>query len=236
MFSIFEQTEEDMWEIAGVRVDEPMTVVTNLILFAVCTYCAIRVMRGKSGQHIYVRKYSLFLLYTGIAALLGGIFSHGFKYYFGLSYSIPGWIIALGGAYYASVASYEHGKSIHLWRDIDNRKNSIIHYALILLLLIAMISTFLFMNFLIVTIYTAVCISIIGLIIEVKIYRNTKDMGSYIYIIGICTGVLVLFIYLFKLGLSPSFNHNDVAHIIMTVSMIILMKGFEKMGTVRIIQ
>jgi len=234
MFFIFDHMEQTMWEINGLRIAEPMTVVTNMILFIVCTYCAVIVMRGSSGRYDFVKKYSLFLLFTGISALLGGIFSHGFKYYFGLSYSLPGWLIALGGAYYASVAAFRHGIANNLWADLNLRKTVMVERLLLLLLFLAITLTMVYMHFLIVTLYTAVCISIIGLIIEINIYRKTRNEGSYLYIIGIGTGFLVLFIYLFKLGLSASFNHNDVAHIIMTISMIILMRSFQKMGITKI--
>jgi len=44
----------------------------------------------------------------------------------------------------------------------------------------------------------------------------------------------VLFVYIFKLGISPEFNHNDVAHIIMMISMIVLMKGFKGMSAAKL--
>jgi hypothetical protein len=120
---------EYMIELFGVKLDQPATVATNIALFIICTYCAISVMRSPAGRYDFVKKYSLFLLFTGIAALLGGIFSHGFKYYFGLSYSFPGWLIALGGAYYASIAAFRHALANKLWQDIkannyqDDRAN-----------------------------------------------------------------------------------------------------------------
>jgi len=221
---------QQSWQISGLRIDEPMTVITNIILFVVCTYCSFVVMRGNSARHDFVKNYSLFLLFTGVAALMGGIFSHGFKYYFGITYSIPGWFIALGGAYYASLGAFRHGLANELWPSIDSRKKSNVENVLMTLFFVSMVLTIIYTNFLIVTIYTAICISVIGLIIEVMIYRKTREEGSRLYMIGIGIGFLVLFIYLFKLGISPSFNHNDVAHIIMTVSMVVLMKSFGKMG------
>ena len=84
---------EYMIELFGVKLDQPATVATNIALFIICTYCAISVMRSPAGRYDFVKKYSLFLLFTGIAALLGGIFSHGFKYFYGtnlLLHEFPG--------------------------------------------------------------------------------------------------------------------------------------------------
>mgnify|MGYP000848242602 FL=1 len=223
-----------MIELFGVKLDQPATVATNIALFIICTYCAISVMRSPAGRYDFVKKYSLFLLFTGIAALLGGIFSHGFKYYFGLSYSFPGWLIALGGAYYASIAAFRHALANELWQDIKPTTIKITEQILMLLLIVFMVLTYFYMNFLVVTIYTAVCISVIGLYLEMKIFRKTQNRGSKNYMWGIGIGVLVLFVYIFKLGISPEFNHNDVAHIIMMISMVVLMKGFKGMSAAKL--
>ena len=97
-------------------------------------------MNSPAGRYDFVKKYSLFLLFTGIAALLGGIFSHGFKYYFGLSYSFPGWLIALGGAYYASIAAFRHALANELWPDIKPTTIKITEQILMLLLVIFMVN------------------------------------------------------------------------------------------------
>lgn len=219
-----------MWDIYGVKIAEPMTVLTNLVLFILCTYCAIVVNRENSRKkYDFVRYYALFLLFTGISALLGGIFSHGFKYYFEVIYYIPGWFIALAGGYYAGLGAFRHASSNDLWPNVLQKHDKSIRIFLLISLLAAMVLTFIFKNFLIVTCYTAFTMFVIGSFFELNIYLKKKEEGSKLYLISIGLGIVVLFVYLFKWGISPSFNQNDVAHVIMAVSMYIFMLSFLRM-------
>lgn len=207
-----------------------MTVLTNLLLFLLCTYCTIIVHKAnKNKKYDFVNYYALFLLFTGIAALLGGIFSHGFKYYFSVIYYIPGWFIALLGGYYVSLGAFRHAVANELWPSVLQRHNKSIRALLIFFLIAAMVITFIFKNFLIVTCYTALTMFVIGSFFELNIYLKNREQGSKLYLISIGLGIIVLFVYIFKWGISPSFNQNDVAHIIMGVSMYVFMMSFLRM-------
>jgi len=220
---------ESVWTIEGVVVSEPMTLITNVLLFVCGLYCGIRVIRGDNGDLAFVRHYGMFLVYTGISALFGGIFSHGFKTYFPPSYSIPGWILALGGAYHAACGGilHAHAQAISI---VSTSRRFMIASRINLGILILTGMYLLFRpHFLIVTLYSAFCISVTAAISELLIYRKTKAAGSRFYLMAVGLGIVTLLIFVFKIGWGPGFTANDAAHIVMIISFFVFMKAFKAM-------
>lgn len=220
---------ESVWIIEDVVISEPMTLITNVLLFICGLYCGIRVIRGDNGHLAFVRHYGMFLVYTGISALFGGIFSHGFKTYFPPSYSIPGWILALGGAYHAACGAILHAHTQGITMVSTYRRFKIASRINLGILILTGMYLLFRPHFLIVTIYSAFCISVTGAIAELLIYRKTKSRGSRFYLMAVGSGLVTLLIFVFKMSLGPAFTANDAAHIVMIISLFVFMKAFKAM-------
>jgi len=95
-------------QFAGWNISEPMTLLTNTLICATGIYHSNKVYNGHRGQIDYIYNFCFFLFFTAISAIWGGIFSHGFKEYFSIAYSIPGWILALLGSFFAVRGALQH--------------------------------------------------------------------------------------------------------------------------------
>ena len=56
-------------------------------------------------------------------------------------------------------------------------------------------------------------------------YRKTGNRGLLKIMTGICLALSTAFIFSFKWGVSPWFNHNDISHIIHIISVLIILQG-----------
>ena len=57
------------------------------------------------------------------------------------------------------------------------------------------------------------------------IYQKTGSRGVVRLMLGIGVGLLSALVFSFGWGLSPWFNHNDISHVILSCSALILYKG-----------
>ena len=69
----------------GLRIDEPVTTVTDLIVSAVCFYAFYQLHRIplKNKVHWNLKYYFLSM---GMATLIGGVIGHGFLYLFSFAW------------------------------------------------------------------------------------------------------------------------------------------------------
>ena len=72
----------------GIRIDEPVATITDLLVSAVCLYAYVNMRRLglNAWSQIHFRRY--FLL-VAIATAWGGLIGHGFLYVFGFSWKLP---------------------------------------------------------------------------------------------------------------------------------------------------
>ena len=63
--------------IGNLRIDEPVTVLTDLIVSAVCFFASFKLFKLslKNKVHVYLKYYFLSM---GIATFIGGVVGHGF--------------------------------------------------------------------------------------------------------------------------------------------------------------
>jgi hypothetical protein len=213
-------------QFAGWNISEPMTLLTNTLICATGIYHSNKVYNGHRGHVDYIYNFCFFLFFTAISAIWGGIFSHGFKEYFSIAYSIPGWILALLGSFFAVRGALQHAYHQGL-RGFDNSNTlKVYHVINILFLAIAIVSINIYPSFTVVAIYTAVTLSLICGYIELSIYKSTGDIGSKWYLLGIGSGMLTLLLFVFKIHVEPYLNTNDLSHIWMIVSLIIFSRSF----------
>ena len=59
--------------ILNVRLDEPVTTLTDIIIAAICFYAFFRLIRISGKQHLYL---TYFFLILGTGTFLGGVIGH----------------------------------------------------------------------------------------------------------------------------------------------------------------
>ena len=97
----------------GITILEPFTVLTNLIIAAVCIYAYYGLRKKKLTQFSPVHRYiSLFFLLMGVATIVGGVVGHAFLYATGMYGKIPGWYLSMAAVAFFERAAIRHGRTV----------------------------------------------------------------------------------------------------------------------------
>lgn len=210
--------------LAGLRIDEPITVLTDLIFCGVCFYAYHKTKNISNLKAI--KFYSLFFLTTGISTLVAALIGHAFLYYFGLNAKIYGWVLGIFSISFAQFAALYHTKNI-----LENNRYKLLFIISCTETLLSFILTFYFWSFIVVLLHTVFSLLILVTVLESINYYKTKSLLSKYMIFGVGFLLIASLTHLFKLGFSKWFNHLDVSHVFMTLSMYTMyygVKNFKK--------
>jgi len=96
-------------EIFNLRIDEPVTTATDLVMAAICFYAFSRIKQQESSGKIkgYFKYYFLTL---GIATLAGGLLGHAFLYSLSPRWKLVSWVFTLISVAIISYALIELAK------------------------------------------------------------------------------------------------------------------------------
>lgn len=194
-------------KIFGITLLEPATVITDLIITAVCFYGLYK-LRGPQYIHPVYRFYKLFLLLMGIATAIGGILGHGFFYLYDMNSKIPGWYVSM-----VSVAMFERAAIMHARPLLRPKVGSFFALVNIIELLSFMTLTIIFVKFIFVEIHAVYGLFIVVFSFELFVYFKTKDKGSLYIFLGTALAALSALTHGLRIGINEWFNHNDVSHL-----------------------
>jgi hypothetical protein len=206
-------------EVLGIRIDEPITTLTDLLFAAVCFFAFFMIRRRNSDERIkwYFKYYFLTL---GFGAMTGGILGHAFLYALSPWWKLVSWILIL-----VSVALLAHAM-VEMARPLVKPLLTKLASGLNLLVFsVSLIFTLWTLSFSAVEYYTIFgMVAVVGSF-SFLIYRKTGSKGMLLLMIGVGVGFLSAVVFGYKWGLSPWFNHNDICHIILMFSAFVLYKG-----------
>ena len=222
----------------GIRIDEPVTTLTDLFVSFVCFYAFYKLnkIEVKNKVHLYLKYYFLSM---GIATTVGGIVGHGFLYLFeakwdapeGLvsllsnifgeellkevanPWKLPGWLTSMFSIALVERASIEYARPI-----IRKRVGSFFAWLNIIELTTFVIITFATLNFFFVEVHSAYGLLIVVSGFNLLVYLKTKKQGSKHFLIAVGFSAIGALFFMNKWGLSPWFNHYDISHTFMTFS------------------
>lgn len=205
--------------IYGLRLSEPVTTITDLIISTVCFYAYFRLTRLVERQklHQYLRFY---FLSTGIAIFVGGIIGHGFLYMFSFTWKLPGWLISM-----LSVALIERASIEYARKFISPSLGKTLAWLNILELITFTVLTFSSLNFLFVQIYATFGLLVVVTSLNIFIYSRTRDRGSKLFLIAVGYAVLAALVFMNKWSINMWFNSLDLSHVLLTISAIFFYKG-----------
>ncbi len=196
-------------DIFGIRVLEPMTTLTDLIVSAVCFYAFFRLMKiNRPDLHFKFMKW--FFLTMGIATTLGGLIGHGFLYLFTFAWKLPGWLTSMLSISLLERASIEYAKPL-----LRPRFRKIMDWANIIELITFMVLTFSTLNFRFVEIHSAFGLLVINTPLHLYVYWKTRSKGSGIMLIAIGFAMISALIFMNEVTLHKWFNYLDFSHILM---------------------
>jgi hypothetical protein len=203
----------------GIRVDEPMNTLTDLLVSAVCFYAFYHLKKGEYGgkTHLYFRLYFLLL---GFATLFGGIIGHGFLYAFSFAWKLPGWIVSMLSVAFIERSAIEYARPL-----IDPRLGKFFLVLNIVELLTIMSITIYTLNFEWVEFHSGYGLLAIVLPFYGYTYFKTRDPGSRIILIAVMVACLAALVFMNHFSLDIWFNYIDLSHVLMAIAAFIFYKG-----------
>ena len=210
--------------LSGLRIDEPINTLTDLIVSAVCFYALIQLKKsGLSGRtQLYFRLYFLLL---GTATLLGGIIGHGFLYAFSFAWKLPGWIVSMLSVAFLERSSIEHAKA-----NIPPRVGKFFLVLNIVELLTIMSITIYTLNFEWVEFHSGYGLLAVVLPFHAYTYFKTRDKGSLTILYAVGIACIAALIFMNKLSLGKWFNYIDISHTLMAIAAYIFYRGALKLN------
>lgn len=199
-------------DVFGLMVLEPYTVLTDLIITTVCIYAWIK-LKAKSKNNQVVQLMRYFFISMGLATAVGGILGHGLLYFTGLQGKIPGWFISM-----ISVAFFERAAIAHSRPLMHNQLGkffSILNYVELLCFMILSAIT---LKFIYVEIHAVYGLFGMVFFLEIFVYKKRRDRGSVFIFAGTFFAAASALSHALRIGINEWFNHNDVSHIGMAIS------------------
>ena len=206
-------------EVLNIRIDEPITLITDLLLAAICFYAYFQIRRldytCRSKWH-----FKNYFLVLGLGAMTGGLLGHAFLYRLSDAWQLVSWILTLGSVTLIIHALLEVARP-YLKKGIAR----IISRFNVLLFALAVFFTIWSMAFSPVKYFTAFGMVVVLGSLCYYIYQKTASKGTLILMGAVLLGFISALIFSFGWGLSPWFNHRDISHLILSFSAYQMYKG-----------
>lgn len=202
-------------EIAGIIVRDPITAITNLAIFA---FGLIYFRRLTKHDLEYPNKnWNYFFLFIGLSSFLG-VFVHGFSYYMtpGFHFHLW-WLMGVVQGAGVSFAQFGVGSNVFMKRK-----------SLVGILVIAQFLAFAGImyfsgSFEIAKIHIAV--GLIPIMIY-YVFQGMKGLRAEIFVAtGIGVSALTAVVHSLKISLSQWFNYNDISHLLIVTSLVLMYHG-----------
>ena len=207
----------------GLRIAEPVTSLTAIMIAVVCCYAWIRV-RKITVKNDVLRLIQAFFLLMALATFFGGIIGHAFLYLLGFAWKVPGWVLSM-----VSIAALERAAILHarpLMPPFWGRFFSVLNVFELALFLYLALST---LNFHFVEIHAGYGLLIVIGLFEGFVYKKVKDAGSRYVLLALPLAVLAAAVHLARFSFSVWFTFFDIGHVLMCICALMIMRGAEKM-------
>ncbi len=206
-------------DLMNIRVDEPITTATDIIMAAICFYAFIRIGKLEAGGRIkwYFKYYFLTL---GLGALFGGILGHAFLYRLSEPWKLVSWVFTMLSVALMAYALLEMAGPL-----IRSSIIRLVKWFNLLVLAVALFITMWTLAFSPVKFYTIFGMLVVVGSLSFYIYQKTGKRCVVRFMLAVGLGLVSAFIFSFEMGLSPWFNHTDISHVILSASALIMYKG-----------
>lgn len=210
-------------EIFGATIMEPVVTLTDLMITAVCVFAFLQLSknRQKGRVHWYIRMYFGIM---AVATFLGGILGHALQHQFSLEWKLPGWLISM-----LAVMAIERASIFHAQPILNKKVGRFLEVANVVEMLTFAVLAFTTLNFFYIQVHSAYGLGLVVLPIHFYVYWKTRNEGSRIFFLAVIFSTLAAFFYTSEIGLSKWFNHLDLAHTVMAISLFMFYKGAKRL-------
>lgn len=207
----------------GLRIDYPVTVATDLLVTLVCFYAFYRLNKKDYPGTTYTL-LRVYFVSMGIATAVGGIIGHGFLYYFGFYWKLPGWFTSM-----LSIAVLERACIRHVRKIINPKFSKFLGWLNIVELLTFMVVSFYTLNFLWVEVHSAYGLAFVVFSLSIYNYSKTRDPGSKYFIYAVLISACAAITFITQFDISIWFNHYDISHVFMALSAYVFYQGAKRL-------
>lgn len=203
----------------GIRIDEPVGTLTDVIVALVCFFAFYQLNRRNlpGRSQLYFRYYFLLM---GIATLSGGLIGHGFLYALNFGWKLPGWVIGM-----ISVALVERSAIAHASPLIRTRIGKFF-FVVNLIEMLAIISvTMTTLDFTWVQLHSGYGLLAIVATFHGYTYYRTRDKGSLVIITGVAITAIASVVFINKLSIHTWYNYLDISHTLMAFAAYVMYRG-----------
>ena len=203
----------------GIRLDEPVTTLTDLLVSAVCFYAfyKLRKLPTQNRMHTYLTYYFLTM---GLATLIGGVIGHGFLYLFSFAWKLPGWLVSM-----FSIALIERASILYARPLIKPGVGRFFSVMNIVELITFVIITFSTLDFFYVEAHSTYGLLIIVTSFNMVVYFKRRTPASKLFLKAVFIIVLSSLVFMNQISISPWFNYFDISHIGMAISAYLFYRG-----------
>ena len=211
-------------EVGGLIIQEPSTVLTNLVM-AVVAFICWRKLKSKSDSNHLKLFAQLFFLFLTLSTVFGGVIGHGLMYYTGMWGKIPGWYLGM-----ASIAMIERVAIRQAGYFLTEKQKLYLNLFNYLEIAFFMSMSIIKLNFLYVELHAVYGLFVIVFFFELFYYFKTKDPACKPIFTATFFGVLAMLCHAFKISPNFYFNYNDLSHIFMSIAIVYYYKGFKSLS------
>jgi MFS family permease len=206
-------------EVFNIRIDEPITTITDLLLATICFYAYFRIRHCETKGWVK-GCFKYYFLTLGMGALFGGLLGHAFLYSLSPKWKLLSWILTL-----ISIALIAHALLVLARPLIRPSFTRLMMRINLLILAISLFFTVWTLAFSAVKYYTIFGMVVMVGSISYVIYQKTGSKGVARMLMAVGVGLVAAVVFSYEWGLSPWFNHNDISHVILSVSVLTIYKG-----------
>lgn len=211
--------------IFDIRVDEPVTTITDILVSVVCFYAWSRLRPRKENKTVNL--FSWFFLLMAIATLIGGLIGHAFLYALSFPWKLPGWIISM-----LSINLLERGVIRYSDPLMKPPVSKFFSRFNILELVVFAGLAFGTLNFRFVEIHSAYGIMVVVFGFALFNYiRGNRGPVPRNLIIGVAFALLAAIIFTARLSISKWFNYIDISHVLMALTAIFFYRAAQSIDS-----
>lgn len=196
----------------GITILEPITVLTNLFITAMCLYAFSKLKHLRKINPIQ-NQVKYFFLLMALSTLVGGVIGHGFLYITGVYGKLPGWYISMLAVAIMERAAIKHAQP--LLAAFWGKFFSVLNYVEIT---IFMVLSFITLNFRFIELHATYGLFVVVFSLELYIYIKKRHGAGVPLFLATGCGMIAALIHLFELGINRWINYNDVSHIAMVAA------------------
>jgi len=206
-------------EILNIRIDEPITTITDILLALICLYGYIQIRKLEHGGRC--KSYFLYyFLVLGLGALTGGLLGHAFQYRLAEEWKLVSWILTPVSVALMVQALLEVARPF-----LTNKIVKMISWFNLLVFFPVLVILIWSMDFSLVKYYSIFGYVVLAGSLCYYIYQRSRNKGVLFIIGGVGIGIISAIIFSLEWGFSAWFNHRDLSHMILCFSVFYAYKG-----------